>query len=43
MNNVVEGVQSVLPKTAAEKVTLAGIVSVVLASLVGLIVWKKRK
>ncbi|MFL1696265.1 MucBP domain-containing protein [Weissella kandleri] len=43
MTNVVEGVQSVLTKTAAEKVTLAGIVSVVLASLVGLIVWKKRK
>ncbi|MFL1696492.1 MucBP domain-containing protein [Weissella kandleri] len=43
VKNVVENVQTVLPKTAAEKVTWTEIVSLVLASLAGLIVWKKRK
>ncbi|QIL51054.1 LPXTG cell wall anchor domain-containing protein [Weissella coleopterorum] len=43
VNNVVERVQTMLPKTSTEKVTLVGIVSVGLASLAGLVVWKKRK
>ncbi|WP_420806366.1 LPXTG cell wall anchor domain-containing protein [Weissella kandleri] len=35
--------QSALPKTAAEKTTLAGAISVVLASLAGLVFWNRRK
>ncbi|MFL1696262.1 MucBP domain-containing protein [Weissella kandleri] len=43
VDNVINKVQSSLPKTAAEKVTLAGIVSVVLALLAGLVIRKKHK
>ncbi|QIL50740.1 hypothetical protein G7084_05070 [Weissella coleopterorum] len=42
VNNVVEGVQTLLPKTAAEKLTLAGVISFVVA-MAGLVIWKKRK
>ncbi|MFL1696137.1 isopeptide-forming domain-containing fimbrial protein [Weissella kandleri] len=40
---IVKGADSVLPDTAAKRLALAGIISVVMASIVGLIVWKKRK
>ncbi|AVH75219.1 MucBP domain-containing protein [Weissella koreensis] len=43
VNNVVNGAQTLLPNTSAEKVTFAGIVGAVLASLAGLVIWKKRK
>ncbi|QIL51056.1 BspA family leucine-rich repeat surface protein [Weissella coleopterorum] len=43
VNRVVNNVETMLPKTSAQKLTLIGIVSVVIASLAGLVVWKKRK
>lgn len=36
-------IHSLLPQTAAQKITLIGMISVILATLAGVIVWKKRK
>ncbi|QIL51294.1 Cna B-type domain-containing protein [Weissella coleopterorum] len=41
--NVEKNNRTLLPKTGAQNLTLAGIVSVMLASMSGLVVWKKSK
>lgn len=43
VNNVVEGAKTLLPKTAAEKLTLTGVLGAVVVSLVGIIILNKRK
>ncbi|QGN21050.1 LPXTG cell wall anchor domain-containing protein [Weissella koreensis] len=43
VNNIVHGDQTLFPNTSAEKFTLTGVISVVIASLAGLLIWKKRK
>ncbi|QIL50562.1 MucBP domain-containing protein [Weissella coleopterorum] len=43
VNNVVEGAKTLLPKTAAEKLTLTGALGAVVVSLVGIIIFNKRK
>ncbi|QIL50491.1 MucBP domain-containing protein [Weissella coleopterorum] len=43
VNNVVEGAQTLLPKTAADKLTLTGVLIAVVVSLAGIIILNKRK
>ncbi|QIL51267.1 MucBP domain-containing protein [Weissella coleopterorum] len=43
VNDVVEGAQTLLPKTAAEKLTLTGVLIAVVVSLAGIIILNKRK
>ncbi|QIL50862.1 BspA family leucine-rich repeat surface protein [Weissella coleopterorum] len=41
--NIVSNAKNMLPNTAVQKVTLAGLISFILANLMGLLIWKKRK
>ncbi|QIL50861.1 LPXTG cell wall anchor domain-containing protein [Weissella coleopterorum] len=43
VNNVVEEVQTLLPKTAAQNLTWISVVSIILTSLAGVMIWKSRK
>lgn len=43
IETITKNVETVLPKTAAQKMATIGVISAILASLTGLIVWKKRK
>lgn len=42
VDNVVENVHTLLPKTAAQKLSLVGVIGALLAAFVGFIVWNKR-
>ncbi|AEJ23616.1 cell wall anchor domain-containing protein [Weissella koreensis KACC 15510] len=43
VENITKNVETLLPNTASQKLTVTGLISAVLTLLAGMIVWKKRK
>nr|WP_281346954.1 MucBP domain-containing protein [Weissella coleopterorum] len=43
IEEVTDGVKTLLPQTAVQKLTIVGVMSLIIATLTGLVIWKKRK